>query len=352
MTLLLSTDDTQRTVSTADGIEALERAYQALAEGEAAVRLRSDLIVPVQDDEAYNLATMEGAIRPLGVAAIVLRSDYNKTVIKHGAPSHEKWARQLGLFCGLTILYSIHTAEPLAIIAHGHLQVMRVGATSALAAKYLARADSRVCGIIGTGWQAQGHARALAATFGLKQIRVYSRNVQAREAFCRSMSEELALDVVPVGTAEAAVTGSDIVAACTNSRTPVVREEWFAPGMFLSSVRGSREVGAEAMRHADIYGVHSLGFGPMNVVGDPEQPDRYPGVPGRMEFPGNAVSLAQIVSDPRYRRSDPRQLTYFNNNRGLGIQFAALGKVAYDRSVQLGLGRELPTEWFLMDIST
>jgi alanine dehydrogenase len=352
MTLLLSTDDTQRVVSTKEGIDVLEGAYQALAEKEAAVRLRSDLIVPLREDEAYNLATMEGAIRPLGVAAIVLRSDFNRTVIRHGTKSHEKWAREPGQFCGLTVLYSIATAEPLAIIAHGHLQVMRVGASSALAARYLARPDSSICGIIGTGWQAQGHARAFAAAFPLKQIKVYSRGVEARQEFCRTMSDELELDVVPVDRAEDAVVGSDIVGACTNSRTPVVREEWFSDGMFLSSVRGSREVGVGAMEHADVYGVHSLEFGPMNVVGEPEHPDRYPGVPGRMEFPDKAVSLAQIVSDPRHQRTEARQLTYFNNNRGLGIQFTALGKVAYDRAVEQGIGRELPTEWFLMDIST
>lgn len=352
MTLLLSTADTERVVSTTEGIDVLEEAYRALADREAAVRLRSDLIVPIHDDEAYNLATMEGAIRPLGVAAVVLRSDYNKTVSRHGAESHVKWAREPGLFCGLTILYSITTAEPLAVISHGHLQVMRVGATSALAAKYLARADSRVCGLIGTGWQAQGHARAFAAVFPLRQIKVYSRTAAARAEFCRSMSDELQLDVVPVTSAEEAVVGSDIVAACTNSRTPVVREEWFTAGMFLSSVRGSREIGAEAMTHADVYGVHSLDFGPMTVVGEPARPDRYPGVPGRMTFPGTAVSLARIVSEPGCRRTDPKQLTYFNNNRGLGIQFAALGKVAYDRAVEQGVGRQLPTEWLLMDVST
>src|SRR5690606_37870566 len=191
MTLLLSTDDTRRTVSTTLGIEVLEQAYLALAQGEATVRARSDLVVPFHDDEAYNLATMEGAIRPMGVAAVVLRSDYNRAVVRSGARSHQKWARRPGLYCGLTVLYSIHTAEPLAIIAHGHLQVMRVGATSALAARYLARPDSRICGIIGTGWQAQGHARAYAAVFPLTQIKVYSRTPEARVAFSRAMSEEL-----------------------------------------------------------------------------------------------------------------------------------------------------------------
>lgn len=75
MTLLLSTDDCARLLKMPECIAVLEQAYRALAEREATYRPRSDLVVPTVPDEDYWLATMEGAIRPLGVAAIRLRSD-------------------------------------------------------------------------------------------------------------------------------------------------------------------------------------------------------------------------------------------------------------------------------------
>ncbi len=352
MTLLLSTDDTAQLVPTSDGIDVLEKAYQALHDQDAAVRLRSDLIVPLGAYEGYDLATMEGAIRSMGVAAVVLRSDRNTSTFENGTYYQEKYAQKLGLFCGLTILYSLETAEPLAIINHGHLQVMRVGAASAIAAKRLARSDSKVLGIIGAGWQARGHARAYAASFPLELVKVYSRGPEALRKFCQEMEAELGLPFVGVGSPRETVEGSDIVAACTDSKVKVVEDNWFAPGMFLSCVRGSWEVGHDGMSHADIYGVHSRDFGVINRVREMRDGDWVPGVPGVMELPERAVSLAQIVGDAANHRSSNEQINYFNNNRGLGIQFAALGKLAYDRAVDAGIGRELPTDWFLMNIST
>jgi alanine dehydrogenase len=354
MTLLLSTDDTARVMSTRECIDVLEEAYRALAAQEATYRVRSDLVVHLSADEDQTLATMEGAIRPLGVAAIRLRSDHNRRVIRHGVPSTEKYARQPGLFCGLVLLYSLETGEPLAIINDGHLQVMRVGATSALAGKYLARPDSRVLGIIGAGWQAHGHARAYAALFPLREIKVYCRTEQDRLRFAAEMTDELGVEVRAVRSAREAVEGSDIVAPCTDSRVPVLEEAWIADGTYTSSVRYHHELRLENTRRMDLVAVHSPTYGPLYRVPPPGEPADE-GVEygeAKAPLPPNAIPLEQIVGGLQPGRTSPTQRTLFVNNAGKGIQFAALGKVVYDRACEQGLGRDLPTEWFLQDIST
>jgi ornithine cyclodeaminase/alanine dehydrogenase-like protein (mu-crystallin family) len=363
VTLLLTTDDTTRLVTTRECIDVLEQAYQALARGDATHRVRSDMVVPMLSesgqngpiyDRSYVLATMEGAIRPLGVASIRLRSDHHQAVIRHGATSSVKWAQQAGLFCGVVMLYSLHTAEPLAIIQDGHLQVMRVGATSALAGKYLARPDSQVLGIIGAGNQALGHARAYATQFRLELVKVFSRTPAERERFAEELSVELGIPFRAVASAREVVEGSDIVAACTNSRTPVLEESWLAEGSYTSSVRYHNEIGYENVQRMDVHVVHPETYGPLYRAGTPEQwrtaPSAYPA--GKPKIPDTAIRLADVVGGLHPGRTSPTQRTFFNNHAGMGIQFTALGKLVYDRATARGLGRELPTEWFLQDIST
>jgi ornithine cyclodeaminase/alanine dehydrogenase-like protein (mu-crystallin family) len=354
MTLLLTTDETARLISTRECIEVLEQAYKALATGEAAHRIRSDLVVPTVAGEDYWLATMEGAIRPLGVAAIRLRSDHKRATLRHNLPSALKYAQRPGLFCGLVILYSLETAEPLAIINDGYLQVMRVGATSALAGKYLARPDSRVLGILGASNQAQGHARAYAAQFPLDLVKVFSRTPEERERFADEMSEELGIPFRAVGSAREAVEGSDIVAACTSSRVPVLEEAWIEDGSYTSSVRYHDEIRLENVQRMDVHVVHPATYGPLIRAGSPEEwrdsPSAYPD--GKSPIPPEAIPLEEVVGGLKPGRTDPRQRTFFNNHAGLGLQFAAVGKLVYDRARERGLGRDLPTEWFLQDIST
>jgi alanine dehydrogenase len=154
----------------------LKEGYRSLARHEATHRPRADIQVPLRPGEDYWLATMEGASRHHGLAAVRLRSDRFSTRSK-------KWSGRPGMFCGLVLLYELESGELAAIINDGYLQLMRVSATSALAGRYLARPESRVLGIIGSGWQARDHARAFATIFPLERIRVFSPNEARRNAF-------------------------------------------------------------------------------------------------------------------------------------------------------------------------
>jgi alanine dehydrogenase len=349
MALLLSTDDTRQLVGMREAIDVLEGAYRDLASREAAYRPRSDLVAPLRPGEDYWLSTMEGSVRPLGVTAIRLRSD------RYSLPG-QKWARRPGLFCGLVFLYDMETAELLAIINDGHLQVMRVAATGALGGRHLARPDSRVLGIIGSGWQARDHARAFAAIFPLERIRVYSPTAEHRERFAAEMAAELNLPVEPQATARAAVEGCDIVATCTRAKSPVLDGEWIAPGTYVAAIRYFREIGAANARGFDVHAIHPPEYGWYpNRAGTPEEQaagcdiyDLYQGDP----LPDGVVPLHAIIGGTAPGRTGAAQRTLLNNHAGMGIQFAALGRLAYDRARERGVGRELPAEWFLQDITT
>src|SRR6186997_1070510 len=92
-----------------------------------------------------------------------------------------------------------------AVIEANYLGMTRTGAAGGVAAKWLARADAKVVGVFGSGWQAQGQIEALANVRKLERVKVYSRNAEKVAKFCERMRQRVSLDVVPAGSAEEAV---------------------------------------------------------------------------------------------------------------------------------------------------
>ena len=350
MPLLLTPDDTEKLVTMGEAIDLLEEGYRSLARHEATHRPRTDMQVPLRPGEDYWLATMEGASRPHGLAAVRLRSDRFSTRSK-------KWAGRPGMFCGLVMLYDLETGELAAIINDGHLQLMRVSATSALAGRYLARPESRVLGIIGSGWQAHDHARAFAAIFPLEHIRVFSPNEAHRTAFAAEMSAELSLPVTAEPTARGAVEGCDIVATCTDSTKPVMDTAWISPGTYVSSLRYYREMTGPRDAAFDVHVIHYLpGYvQPAYRAGTSAEWEQGADIYttyDRAEPPAGSAQLQDVVGGLSPGRTSADQRTVFINHGGVGIQFVALGRVVLDRARERGIGRELPSEWFLQEVST
>lgn len=353
---LITVEQSEHLLPMADAIAVLERAYRALGEGRAVYRPRSDMVVPRSPGRDYWLSTMEGALLDPPVAAIRLRSDVYEEREIGGQRSATKWAHRLGQFCGLVLLYHLDTAEPLALIQDGYLQLARVAATSAVAAKYLARPNSQVLGLVGAGWQARMHARALAAVLPLTAIKVYARRPEAAAAFAGELERALGIPVSPVDTAQAAVQGSDVVATCTTAQTPVVDLAWLQPGTHLTSIRYYREIDHRPPRRVDRHVVHPSEYGWHAYRPSALEPghqsteavDLYAG----SALPKDAVPLEEVVAGHEPGRTHAGEITVFNNHAGMGIQFAALGAVVWTRATAQGVGRELPLEWFLQDVTT
>ena len=196
MTLLLSNDDIEHLLVMTELIDVLEVSYRELAEGRGGNRLRSDIVTPtpLREDGLYALKSMDGVIPKLGVGAIRINSDIltfpqvgnqMRRVKVPAAPGKR--------YVGLVLLFSTHTGEPLAIMPDGVMQRARVGATNAIAAKYLSREDATVLAVLGSGWQAGAQVIAHAAVRELTEIRVFSPNPDNRNAFAKEMAEETGL---------------------------------------------------------------------------------------------------------------------------------------------------------------
>jgi ornithine cyclodeaminase/alanine dehydrogenase-like protein (mu-crystallin family) len=355
MTLVLSNDDIGRLLTMDDYVAVIEDAYREFAAGRGVVRPRSDSLAPTAMAGAvYGLKSADGIAPKFGAAAVRINSDIITYPEVGGMPRRVKVpAAPNRRWVGLVLLFSTETGEPLAIFPDGAMQRMRVGATSGLAAKYLAREDARTAAIIGSGFQAGAQLMALAAVRPIDTVRCYSPNAENRDRFCRDWAERLGLDVVPAGTPEAAVRGADIVACSTSALDHVFFEKWIEPGMHLSSIK-LPEIEAAAVNRADVVVIHNReDKAPPFEAADIPDLKKISGKDGAVK---NAVgfdalpTVFDLIAGRVAGRTGADQVTCFLNNTGTGYQFAACGAVAYRKAKEQGLGHELPTDWFTEDV--
>ena len=180
------------------------------------------------------------------------------------------------------------------------------------------------------------------------------------------MSAKFEIDVQPVDRPEAAVEGADIVAACTNAQEPALLGRWLVPGMHVTDVRG--ELDAEVYERATVTvrqgvshsrprneDVQHMGDGYNNgdyMAGSEDELARLPARlrEGRVGGGGDFPTFNDLASGAVAGRTSPTDITLYLNSGNQGLQFAAVGSVVYNKAKAAGMGRELPTEWFLQDI--
>src|SRR5437660_909611 len=306
---------------------------------------------------------MEGGLTERKIVALRLNSDVIQwearagTVVKSKIPSApgKKWV-------GLILLFSTETGELLAIFPDGIIQRMRVAATSALAAREMARHDASVLGIFGSGWQAGGHVAAFCKVRKIEKVQSFSPTKSNREAFAKEMERRVGVPVQPMEQAEAVAKGADILVAATNAITTIIHPDWVKPGMHITCVKDS-ELGAETIRKANRIAIHARKLAPENYIAglgdekielhDPIEHLRQKNRPVRTPAPPfwiDAPEIKDMIAGRVKGRESPEEITCFINNIGLGIQFAALGSAIYQAARAQGVGREIPTEWFLESV--
>ena len=224
MTLLLTNEDVEQVLDMAGSLAALEPVYCDLPAGRAVLRPQSQTYLPGPlDGSSYCLKTVEGGAQAVGVMALRLTSDVLRAEWASGVARRAKVpSAPGGRYLGLVLLFSLEHGGLLAILPAGVIQHLRVGASSALAARAMARADTHTVGIIGAGGQAAAQLLGLALVRDLADVRVYSPTEERRRAFAMAMRTRLGIAVEAVGSPRAAVEGADVVATATNSATPVL----------------------------------------------------------------------------------------------------------------------------------
>jgi ornithine cyclodeaminase/alanine dehydrogenase-like protein (mu-crystallin family) len=326
-------------------IDAIERAFRELGEDKAKNAPRARLRVPWKEEGGqYYFNNIMGLVPGVKSMALRIDSSFSKQVRVDGA----RRTVYPGDFVGLVFLFDMDTCELLAIMDDHAISTLRVGATSGVATKYLARKDTAVMGLIGSGEQAKTQVTAAVAVRPIKKVKVYSPTRVNRERFAHEMSEECGIEVAAVDSAEAAVRDSDIVTAATNTVDPVIEGRWLADGAHVNSIVGGdsytkrRELDDETIRRA---GLIVVGYKPQIVIDkQAEFAERIERGLVKLE---DLHELGELLTGKCRARKDEREITLFKNNTGMGIQFAATARLVYEKAKEKGIGAELPLELFM-----
>lgn len=354
--LLLNNDDVERLLTIEHTIRALDEAYLELDKGATANRPRTFTFSPTNDGR-FVANTHEGVIRAKGV--------YDIRIVTHSRPDPTIDPRRVNYFhgalnCSLDLLYDINSGDLLAIIHDGYLQKMRVQATNAIAARYMAKKNTRSMALIGSGWQSSAAIEAMRFVRPIQQVHVFSRNEENRSKFVQRMrSIYKDMSIQSFDTAAAAVRGTDMVVAATTSNIPVCQGEWIEKGMHLTGVL-PYEFDLNCYRKADYIVIFNRLHGRDYTLrrGPEEEPLD---IPPQAPLLKNSPEIADLVSGKVPGRTSEEQITIFANGGhgwghdggpGYGIQFAAMAKLVYDLAKASGIGRQFPLEWFQQNVNS
>lgn len=361
--LIINNDDVSRVLTMDMTIAALEESYRQLGMKEAVCRPRIDIRIPTSEPgKVYQWGTMEGGSTS-GYFAIRMKSDVVHEKAYDGALTQEKYSTRPGMYCGLVFLTAVETGEPLAFINDGVLQHMRVGADGAIGVKHVAKKDAAVVGMLGSGGMARSHMEAFRCVRDIRKLQVFSPTRARREAFGREMAEKYDIEVTVCDNPQDVYAGADIVAGLTDSTVPVLEGKRLEKGAHIVNIGGGGVPDDESLARVDIY----LRFG--NAPPPRERPDlviddehltwaagpdaigsKRSGKRRGVSLPGKVVYLAQILDGTHPGRTSDDQITYSERGNLQGAQFYAVAGKVYESAKAAGLGREIPTEWFLQDI--
>jgi ornithine cyclodeaminase/alanine dehydrogenase len=137
---------------------------------------------------------------------------------------------------GVVVLCDGGNGYPLALIDSIEITIQRTGAATGVAAKHLARPDSKTATICGCGNQGRISLRALTKVLPIEVVWAYDRDQSQAQNFAIELGKELGMDVEVVDDLETAVRQSDVCVTCTPSTQPFLSEALVAPGTFIAAV--------------------------------------------------------------------------------------------------------------------
>ena len=245
-----------------------------------------------------------------------------------GLPTH------LATIC----LFSPHTGALVALIDGTRITEWRTAAVSAVSAEALARDETSVMAIIGSGVQARSHLLAMERIFELSEVRVWSPTPEHQYAFITDMESRTDTRLVGSDTAELAVANADLVVLATSSTTAVVRSEWIKSGAHVVSVGACRPNQRE-MDPALV--ARGRPFVDSRAAAMVESGDVVMGIAeGHFKASHIAGELGEVLAGKAEGRRSPREITIFKS-LGLAVEDLVAAEMVYARAIQRDEGEEI-----------
>lgn len=233
------------------------------------------------------------------------------------------------------LVSSARTGQCLALLDGRAITAIRTAAASAVATDHLARASASVLGLIGAGNLAIEHTRAIAAVRDIEKVMVWTRRQSTLDTF-HEATQGLGIPIEYAASAQAAVSGADIVCTLTPSREPVLLGSWLRPGQHLNAVGAPprpdhREVDSQAMQRSRVVvdshaNAMAKSGGVLLAIAD-----------GAITEDDVRTELGHVIISAAPGRTSDDDITIFESV-GMGLQDLATAELVIARANALDLG--------------
>ena len=295
-----------------------------LSAGKASMPARIAAIVPERDGL---LAAMPAYLPSSRALTTKLVSLFPKNTDR---PTHQ----------AVIVVFDAEYGTPLALLDGEAITAARTAAASALATDLLARRDSQVLAVIGTGVQARAHLRAVPRVREFREVRIAGRHGDKAMALLKEVREWLPRAELRMNTSYAQTeAGADVVCATTHSAEPVVRREWLSAGAHVTSVgynTAGREVDGATFRDALVVVESRAATLAPPPAGSNDIAMAI--AEGAMTRDHVHAELGELVSGTRRGRTDRDQITLYKSV-GVAVQDAAAAAMVLDAARSAGVGR-------------
>jgi ornithine cyclodeaminase len=313
----LTEKDVRQLLTMKDAVALVEEALKARAEGRATDLARTRTHVP------------QGTLHILQASA----RDLNRIGYKSYYSSASSGTR-----------YHVHLYDmakgPLdAMCEASYLGMVRTGAASGVATRYLAREDASIVAMLGAGKQAVGQLEAVCEVRNVRQVRVWSRKPETARKFCDALSSRLKVEMTVVASGAEAVRSAHIVNVITKAAAPVLLGEWLEPGQHINAAGSNslirRELDEAAVKRADYITVDSRNTA-RNECGD-LLPLTEKGI-----LAWDALTeIGEVIAGRAPRRTSADQITLYESH-GMGIQDLYVAAKLVELARAQGVGADYP----------
>jgi alanine dehydrogenase len=324
-TLLLTDVEVKKLLSMDEVIEAVESAFREKGFGRVQMPAKTYLFY-----KKYNgdLRTMPSYLEELDISAVKIVNVHPDNRTKYNLPT----------VMAIIVLIDPKSGAPAAIMGGTTVTAMRTGAAGGIAAKYLARKDSQVMGLVGAGTQARTQLMALLSVYGkLREVKVCDKVKDVRDKFIAEMEPKYGhlCNLIPVESVKEAVEEVDIAVTATPSRKPIVMNDWVRPGTHLTCIGadapGKEELDPKILTRAKI------------VIDDWEQASHsgeinVPISQGIITKENVWAEIGEIAAGLKPGRERRDEITIFTST-GLAVQDAVTAKIAYNKAIKKGIGK-------------
>ena len=320
-TLILDASAIKKLAGMKESIKAIEDVFRLLGEGKTNMPPKVYLPLPEFDGDFRAMPAWVKGLKGCGI----------KWVNVH--PQNKKGT--LPTVMAIIILSDPSNGFPLCIMEAAYLTALRTGAAGGVAAKFLARPDSKKVALVGCGVQAGTQLQAIREIFDIRKVKIWGINDKEMREFIRKFKGLKKIDIKPSPTVKACVKDSDIIITTTPSRKPIVRLEWIGEGVHINAIgadaEGKQELDSKILKKAKI------------VVDDIKQASHsgeinVPLSRGELSKRKIYANIGEVVCGKKKGRSRRGEITVFDST-GLAIQDIAIANLVYTKGLKLKKAR-------------